>query len=661
MDRFWLDLGLIINMDKEREEEEEEEEEEEGKGCTWLWRRCCLDKVKTAFEIPKEKGSGVEAYRYNWCFTRDAGDMTLAGRAKSVIRRGGLMYSQFYGMIKEQFDAAKHYPWDENDDTMVMMALDEDYKEALRSVVGSEQVDMEVCRESYNHCGRRVVLGLRMNDGRSWGVREEHRMSLNLAMAVNAELRSRGEPRIREGGTVDGFYVHWTRNINLFTEIIVLTLARWYQEILGTSNEGDLGVDRQKLAVMVSLLLKNSYGSGLLGRHPTLWEKRNKDEKKEGGQKSLGLGLKHIIEEYGFGWLPEELFDWKSNNFAMGIAEHFPFPIRALQRRYESRRKSQGTMMKMMQDMDLVTGRLRCMNKEDCLEEGEGRWRFWIHWLAIRIMRQYHEDVWQRLYQSPFEFPGKERQRRLEEKASRMKESDGEMEEGELSNDEAAIVEPRKRRKARKEGPRKKRSKGVAKDFKDPPLLIYKEVCKELGERPVATGKGKTWTTRRLLFQLLFYPEGQDLDISDSTAQGWQNLPYLHGFRRARRELKEKAVFKRELDRELWTSFERYCHCIPSVSRDRWISSDSSKKKPAWIGFDLKGNRSDRLDRSGGSSWEFDNRIDQDWCWDLSGERAVMEEMVEEARWRRGREGAIYERSSREKFGDRIVEVFAID
>jgi len=651
MDRFWLDLGLIINLDKEQEQE--------GRGCTWLWRECCLDKVKKWFQVTGTKGSGVEAHRYHWCFTRDSGDLTLAGRARSVVRLGGLVYSQFYAMIKQQFDAAKHYPWDRDDDTLAMMALDEDYKEALRSVVGAQRVDMDACRESYNHCGRRIMLGVRLNDGRSWGVREEHRMSLNLLMSVNAELMSRGEPQIRAEGTRDPFYVHRTKTVNLFTEYVVLPLARWYQEILGMSPEGHLGVDRQKMSIMVALLLKNSYGSGMLRRYPMLWEQKNQSEG-EDRRARLGLGLKKTISQYGFGWLPSELFDWKSNNFAPGIADNFPFPLRELQQRYESRRKSQGVMMKIMQDVDLLTGRLKAI-EEDCNGEEEGQWRFWIHWLAVRIMRQYHEDVWHRLYQSPFEFRGKEMQRQKEVEILRRKKEEN---ESELSGEDVQKVPPsKKRRRGEQGGLKRKRSKGVPKEFRTIPLLTYQEVRKELCEKPIATGKGKQWTTRWALFQLLFYPEKVEQDVDDVGSQGWHDLPYLHGLNRARKELIDKALFRQTLYNDLRMLFDRYCLCIPSVSRDRWLAGDSSKKKPGWIGFDQQSNRIDSPRQSEDSTWRTENRIDQDWCWDLSAERAVLGEMIREARWR-GKtyiRWRIYERLSRETIRDRMGEVIALD
>jgi hypothetical protein len=127
-----------------------------------------------------------------------------------------------------------------------------------RPQIGARHVDRKVCRESLNHCGRRIMLSLQLNDGKSWGAREEHRMSLSLLMIVNSESRCGGNPTLRNGGTLDPFDVHRTKTVNQFTEQIVVPYARWYQEILGMSEEGHLGVDRQKLAIVSTSLLKCS-------------------------------------------------------------------------------------------------------------------------------------------------------------------------------------------------------------------------------------------------------------------------------------------------------------------------------------------------------------------------------------------------------------------
>src|SRR5437667_7108235 len=288
-DRFWIDMGIVIVAD--------EEMEERYGGHTWMWRSCCLDKVVERFQMKECKGSKIVATKYNWCMTRDMGNVTITGKKRSMIRKGGLMYSQFYGMNKLQFDAMKHFPWEDGDDTMAMMALDQGYREALRATMGGKAVSMKACRRSYNHCGRRYLLGSRTNEDRSWGVREEHRMSLALVQAINAELHCRGDPELRRRESRFQFYVHPTRVVNAFSEMVTLPIASWYQETLGMAQEGMLGIDHQKLAVLQCYLLRCSYGSALLRQHPILWEKRIRREGEKEGDK-IGLGLKNVIEKY---------------------------------------------------------------------------------------------------------------------------------------------------------------------------------------------------------------------------------------------------------------------------------------------------------------------------------------------------------------------------
>ena len=143
-----------------------------------------------------EKGSKIMVTNYDWCTTRDVGNMTITGKTRSMIRKGGLLHTQFYGMNKLQFDAFKRFLWDDNDDAMATMILDNEYREALRMILGLKKTALKRCRESYNHSGRRFILGSRLNEGRSWGAREEYRISLTLLQAINSELRCRGNPEL---------------------------------------------------------------------------------------------------------------------------------------------------------------------------------------------------------------------------------------------------------------------------------------------------------------------------------------------------------------------------------------------------------------------------------------------------------------------------------
>jgi hypothetical protein len=113
--------------------------------------------------MKEEKGSKVLITNYDWCMTRDVGNITITGKTRSMIRKGGLMHSQFYGMNKLQFDAFKRFPWDNGDDVLAMMVVDNEYREALRATIGTKTIALGRCRRSYNHSGRRFVVGSRLN------------------------------------------------------------------------------------------------------------------------------------------------------------------------------------------------------------------------------------------------------------------------------------------------------------------------------------------------------------------------------------------------------------------------------------------------------------------------------------------------------------------
>ena len=534
------------------------------------------------------KGSKVEATKYNWCLTRDIGSLTLVPRVRSLIRKGGLVYTQFYNMNKLQHDALRRFPWQDGDDTMVWMAVDKHLREALRTTMGGTAVNVETCRKSFNTSGRRYVIGVRETHHQSYGAREEHRMSLKLLQEVTAELRSRGNPVLREPKTRIQFYVHPTSVINNFSEAVTLPFASWYQNTLGWSGEGTLGTDRQKLAVLQSLLLKSAYSSTLLAKHPMLWQKRVRTELE--GQESvneIGLGLKNIIKEYGFGWLPGDIFNWKANSFAPGIADQFPFPIRSVQTQYNKRKRECGKMVSIFQEIDQVLARVTQRNIKRLSS-----------WLGTRIMRQYHEDVAVSLYAGPYEFKGKdnERQRQREEELSAEEDS------------EPPSKKPRVTRVNRHK---------VVKIWQEPPALTYPSVRDDLlQEEPLAAGQGKDIFRKEEYLKLIF-GDGE-------RGQGWKKHPYRHALNFLRES--HPFVYAHVMVR-LEKLFHDRVHCLPMHQPSNWWAPyhGSSKSKPAWIAFDKAGHRIncsvfgyDNAEVGSDSSWRNRRSMHQARFWNVS-------------------------------------------
>jgi len=364
--------------------------------------------------------------------------------------------------------------------------------------------------------------------------------------------------------------------VNRFTECVTLPLARWYQEVLGQAEDGMLGLDRQKLALLIALLLKNSYSSSLLERHSILWEKKNRNYEDVNLAEEGGLGFKETINKYGFGWLSSKIFDWRNNTFQAGVGDNFPFPLRQVDKLYRVKRQERKAMSNILQDIDHATGRLNSLAKstEDLATES-----FIIQRMAMHIIRQYHIDVWTKLFASSYEFKGKDTERQRQKETGRESESLSSSLSSESGSDEEEIYgRPRKRQ--RYSG--RKTAKAVYKSFdEDPPSLTYSSVKAQLKEEPHPTRYGRLYTSGDDIFTLLFLTH---LEPNNHLLQIWNKLPHLHALKLLSSRLLTED-FDRVMD-EMARLFRSYCLCIPSVSKDRWlVPSAQSNVKPAWIGL----------------------------------------------------------------------------
>ncbi|KAK6591326.1 hypothetical protein H4I96_12434, partial [Botrytis cinerea] len=70
----------------------------------------------------------------------------------------GLVYSQFYGLIKTPFDASKVYVFD--NDSVENLALDPGYIRALQQAGGGITFSKAVAEFGYNHSKKRARVNL---------------------------------------------------------------------------------------------------------------------------------------------------------------------------------------------------------------------------------------------------------------------------------------------------------------------------------------------------------------------------------------------------------------------------------------------------------------------------------------------------------------------
>ncbi|KAJ4078456.1 hypothetical protein NW760_015165 [Fusarium oxysporum] len=153
---------------------------------TYLWRRCCIrHHLGQLYDgnIPK---SGQNFYHES--MLRDAGGMTSLTPVRSRLRRGGVLYGQMYSLTKEIVDAARTYPFQNPD--LRHLALDPQLRNGMQSISSKPASGRNVTDRAYLASKRRCHYGLTDSKQRSFGVREEYRISWTSFQSVLAVLRS---------------------------------------------------------------------------------------------------------------------------------------------------------------------------------------------------------------------------------------------------------------------------------------------------------------------------------------------------------------------------------------------------------------------------------------------------------------------------------------
>lgn len=186
LDRFYVDLGketcprisLLASQQCHVGDEAQ----------VYLWKRCCLEHyIREMYdgEPPARNGQGQRYYIQNMLY--EACNLTSVTSKQSKLREGGIIYSQFYNSVKEVSDATKCIPFE--NDGLEELALDPQIRQGARSVAGGRRRDAKIIERAYCASKRRANHALLDSIKKSFGIREEHRITWSLYQALLARLR----------------------------------------------------------------------------------------------------------------------------------------------------------------------------------------------------------------------------------------------------------------------------------------------------------------------------------------------------------------------------------------------------------------------------------------------------------------------------------------
>ena len=287
---------------------------------TYLWRPCCLESYwRWSFHGSPEKKSLRTQYLVG--LLRDAVGMTILTSSSSPSRQQGLVYSQFYHSQKEIFDANKTYPF--VDQFLESLALDPKLRSSWQSVAGSHNHRLTTLLQSYLHSKARCAAGLKASMQKSFGVREEHRMTLALARRLRERLQAMGMWDVVIPGTSEP-KPYRSFPTRVFLNFIYLSINRCttgFEYVYGLKAKHFVSWEHTKIMIMFLRLLKFSYSSSLLRKESALWW----DQRiRPNGKRYEGLGFSQTIPEYGYGWYLDKI-DWSQFTFQPEITDHVLF------------------------------------------------------------------------------------------------------------------------------------------------------------------------------------------------------------------------------------------------------------------------------------------------------------------------------------------------
>ncbi|KAJ9633676.1 hypothetical protein H2199_009288 [Coniosporium tulheliwenetii] len=236
--------------------------------------------------------------------------MTLTEAIQDQARRTA--DAQLQGTEYSAFDAAKTFPF--RDGELEKLALEAKLRAGWQHAGGSENHRTETLSKSYLGSKARCAAGIAGSMQKSFGTREEHRMTWTLARRVRDRLEAAG---------------NWDRETTISVEHVPfwrLPTATFLGFMRANSNKfttgfeyvGSLGThdfiswEHSQAMIMFLRLLKFSISSHQIRREIALW--CDEWQSRKTGKRLHGLGFSSTVQRYGYGWFLPKV-DWERFTF----------------------------------------------------------------------------------------------------------------------------------------------------------------------------------------------------------------------------------------------------------------------------------------------------------------------------------------------------------
>ncbi|KJK87933.1 hypothetical protein H633G_08218 [Metarhizium anisopliae BRIP 53284] len=307
---------------------------------TLLYKRCCLESYASGMRHGSTAEHTQKEVFYPFSMLHKSGSLTIETGSRSPLRKAGLLYTQFYPSVKEVFAAGNVYPF--TNAAIETLALDKKLRRTWELVGGGLSHQPAALMKAYLYTKLRCHYALHGSVRKSFGLREEHRISRALFHSIDSEFRNRQVHIL-------GITVEKTEN-SMYHSFTTETLLRWlrwninkfcvgFETVYSFQDPRFVTWEHTRVILMFLRCLQYSYSGGLMQKSGGCWQdvRFQTDTRQSNGLRRVeGLGFQRTMETYGYAWFLDKV-DWATFTFRQPHAAYMMFNNPSMQAAYHSR------------------------------------------------------------------------------------------------------------------------------------------------------------------------------------------------------------------------------------------------------------------------------------------------------------------------------------
>jgi len=395
-DRTFVDLAKQVTSEDSALPYDHIPEDHEAE--VFLWKKCCLEAYAKSRVVHNADGSHAKGTPkrtvYPWATMRDTVGQTMFASPHGQESRDGLIYSQFYGLIKTPFDSSKVYVFD--NDSVENLALDPGYIRSLQQEGGGITFSKAVCEFGYLHSKKRAYANLVGNRGKSYGIREEHRISLTMMEEIYQQWHQWDlyDNEVDVGQPILPYYIVPTQELLGFLSAQINKYCFLFEHVLAHTA---MTYSLPETIVMVTALraLRFCYGSNLIQRESLLYKDRWERIRNLKRIVKEGLGMRGTMERCGLGWfLPK--FNWATWRFAPPHGENILVGNMLMHEEYKRRWRA----VKDLRDVYIRFNQAESWFDRYNVRHSGPLLSNWLEYLHALNLEQFDVDIWKAMLKS---------------------------------------------------------------------------------------------------------------------------------------------------------------------------------------------------------------------------------------------------------------------